>query len=294
MKYYQTQDINIIECSPEEFSIKMVNQNKRNCNYTSYVNAGFFGTYHENGAAFTLPAAHLVCDFDTNDQYVTKYCQERGKFKDNKFIFDASLFSYNNEFYKKSVTTLVIKNNIPSIVELVKIETDYQYAISGVPIIRDGVDVSYNSFVLKQGWNSSSLYSTEHIFIGLKPNNNNIFIMGYKSTTNNLSSTSEGYNKFSALGFNNVIKLDGGGSAYMKYNNNIIKNTSENRLINNIIVVMNNEVNKNESNNENKCSDWASTSWEKAYNKSILDGTNPKSTLTREQLATVLDRLKLL
>lgn len=41
-------------------------------------------------------------------------------------------------------------------------------------------------------------------------------------------------------------------------------------------------------------SSWAKVSWEKAKKKGILDGTNPQSPLTREQLATVLDRLGLL
>lgn len=41
-------------------------------------------------------------------------------------------------------------------------------------------------------------------------------------------------------------------------------------------------------------STWAQTSWQKAYDKGIMDGTNPKNALTREQMAVVLDRLGLL
>ena len=40
-------------------------------------------------------------------------------------------------------------------------------------------------------------------------------------------------------------------------------------------------------------SDWAKASWEKAIKKGILDGSNPHNTLTREQLAVILDRLNL-
>lgn len=43
-----------------------------------------------------------------------------------------------------------------------------------------------------------------------------------------------------------------------------------------------------------EASDYAKESWKKAFDKKILDGTNPKQPLTREQFATVLDRLKLL
>ena len=41
-------------------------------------------------------------------------------------------------------------------------------------------------------------------------------------------------------------------------------------------------------------SDWAAVAWPKAVAKGILDGTNPQGPVTREQLAVVLDNLKLL
>lgn len=41
-------------------------------------------------------------------------------------------------------------------------------------------------------------------------------------------------------------------------------------------------------------SEWANKNWDKAVKAKILDGTMPKSPLTREQLATVLNRLNLI
>ena len=41
-------------------------------------------------------------------------------------------------------------------------------------------------------------------------------------------------------------------------------------------------------------SDWAKSNWDNAQKNGILDGTRPKSPVTREQLAAVLDRLNLL
>ena len=41
-------------------------------------------------------------------------------------------------------------------------------------------------------------------------------------------------------------------------------------------------------------SNWAKASWDKAKAKGVLDGTAPKSHATREQIATILDRLGLL
>lgn len=41
-------------------------------------------------------------------------------------------------------------------------------------------------------------------------------------------------------------------------------------------------------------SPWAKAAWSKAKAKGVLDGTAPQSEATREQIATILDRLKLL
>ncbi len=41
-------------------------------------------------------------------------------------------------------------------------------------------------------------------------------------------------------------------------------------------------------------SDWAAAAWPKAVAKGILDGADPQGAVTREQLAVVLDKLKLL
>ncbi|RXJ01657.1 N-acetylmuramoyl-L-alanine amidase [Anaerobacillus alkaliphilus] len=44
----------------------------------------------------------------------------------------------------------------------------------------------------------------------------------------------------------------------------------------------------------NEPSDWAQEAWDKAVAANIIDDTNPRETLTREQLFVVLDRLGLL
>ena len=41
-------------------------------------------------------------------------------------------------------------------------------------------------------------------------------------------------------------------------------------------------------------SDYAKTAWKKVIEKGVFDGTNPKNTVSREQLAVILDRLGLL
>lgn len=44
----------------------------------------------------------------------------------------------------------------------------------------------------------------------------------------------------------------------------------------------------------NKPSEWAEASWKKAVENKIIDGTNPKGYLSREQMVVILDRVGLL
>ena len=66
--------------------------------------------------------------------------------------------------------------------------------------------------------------------------------MSWKTTSSNLIYSGEAFRKFSAMGFRDVIKLDGGGSEIMKYNNVIKHATAENRQISAIIEVVGKEV----------------------------------------------------
>lgn len=236
-KYYKQNNVHIIECTPEEFSIVLKNNRKKNLTEKTYVNANFFAGYYENKEYFTLPVAHLVCDFDSNNQYVKKYCKERGKFNGDKFCFDSGSFSYMNQFYGKAVSTFVVKNGKPQVIDLIHADLTYDYAVSGVPIIRNGQDVKFYTYVVGQGWDATTLYATKHIFLGLKPNSDAIYIMGWKSSKSNMIYSAEAYKKFSAMGFSEVIKLDGGGSYMMKYDGTTIDSTTENRVDNAYIII---------------------------------------------------------
>lgn len=48
------------------------------------------------------------------------------------------------------------------------------------------------------------------------------------------------------------------------------------------------------SSSENRVSDWARDAWDRAVGKGIMDGTQPQGAVTREMLAVILDKLKLL
>lgn len=237
MKRYKQNNVNIIECTPEEFRIVLKSKRKKDLPEKTYVNANFFANYDEGKIKFTLPVGHLVCDFDCDLVPVKKYCNERGKFKGNKYCFDSGAWRYMNQFYGKSVSTFVIQNGVPKVFDLIHADFSYDYAVTGVPIIRNGQDVKFKSYVVGQGWDGSTLYATKHIFIGLKPNNNHIFVMGWKSSTGNLIYSGEAYKKFNAMGFSEVVKLDGGGSYIMKYNGTTVDSTLENRMDNAFIII---------------------------------------------------------
>lgn len=227
----------IIEVPIPDFKIILNDSRKKSAASKNYCNAGFFANFSENGQPFTLPVAHLICDYDATSASTKKYCTERGKFNGDKFTFDSSTWSYGNAFYKKAISTLLVnaKSNKAEIKEVVSLPTGYTYAISGIPIMRDGLDVKFDTDVVSQGWDGSPLYATWHIFIGLKKDSKNIYIIGMQTTTWNMVKTAEAFRKFKEIGMFDVIKLDGGGSFHMNASGKTVASTSEDRRINTII-----------------------------------------------------------
>lgn len=230
--YAAKDGIHIVEIPVAEFAIQIVDKRKRDCG-SDVANAGFFANYKEQGDSFTLPVAHIVCDYAAESPHTRFYCQERGRFQGDKFYFDASKWTYLNPFAGNAISTLLIQNGKASIQEVQSLP-DCEYAVSGVPVMRAGKDVKFAAFVKKQGWGGSSLYATWHTFLGLKDSDSTLFLMVMKTTTGNMVSSSEAFKAFKALGFRDVIKLDGGGSCYLNVAGREI-GTKENRRINSII-----------------------------------------------------------
>lgn len=235
MRYTVQDGIHVVEIPVGDFKIEMVDAYKKSAAQSNYCNAGFFAVYHEEGQAFTLPVGHLVCDYGAKSPFVQKYCTERGSFSGNKFRFDSGFWSYQNPTHGKNVSTLVVDNGKASIVDICDLPDGVDYAISGVPVMRDGADVKFATYVKGQGWGGSSLYATQHIFVGLKKESDMIYILSMKTKTYNMVLTAEAYRKFKALGMYDVIKLDGGGSAYLNIDGKAVVCTSGNRRVNSII-----------------------------------------------------------
>jgi len=230
MKYSIQNGIRIVEVPAKDFRVILYDKAKKSMG-KNRCNAGFFATFTEKGDKFTLPVGHHVCDYAATSKWTKKYCAERGKFKGDKFTFDASKWSYSNEFYGKCIATLIVKAGKAS-VESVRALPSCDYAVSGVPVLANGAQVGANT-AYAQGWTASSLYATWHVFAGLK-DADTVYVMAARTYTGNMLKSGEMAKKFKSMGFRDVIKLDGGGSFYFNTNGTTLS-TAENRRVCSII-----------------------------------------------------------
>lgn len=238
MKYYVSNGVKIIECAPSEFKLVMMNRPKKNLGKSTYVNANFFASGRQNGERYTVPVNFLVCDYEASGNEEKELNNIRGRFIGNKYYYDSYPPSGGvPQFCGKALTTFYIENGKPAISDITAVRQTMTYATSGIPVMLNGKDVIWKTYVHPQGWTGGELYGTYHIFLGLKRGSNTIYLMSWKSNSSNLISSGEGFKKFSTMGFSDVIKLDGGGSEIMKYQGSIKHATGENRQINCIIEV---------------------------------------------------------
>ena len=226
--YSKIKDMHIMKIPPKDFRVQWWDKAKKTSVISNYANGGYFGNFRESGHFFTLPVGNLCCDIypDTLSETVIKYLKERGMIEGGKFRI-------NNK--KKSMSTLFVYNrNIAQIEATTYVPADCKYAVSGAPVMRKGKDVSWKNGVLKEGWDSSIAHATWHGFLGLK-NDGYIYYIAMKTTTNNLWTSSEAFNKLRQLGFSDVIKIDGGGSFIMDVDGKNMAVTAENRQINTVV-----------------------------------------------------------
>jgi len=199
----------------QNFAILYWDKSKKQGTANSYINGGFFAPFAENGVNFTLPVGNLVCDIDMAavPSVAAKYLVSHVT---NKKLRWSCNNNAGKQFLGKAVTTFVLpRSGKPYVKEMTTVPGDCLYAISGIPVIRDGVDVSYTNFVLPQGWDTSPFYATTRNFIGLK--GSDIYIVNGTSKTSNFVAKSEVYDALKPFGFDQLVSLDGGGSVYHKY-----------------------------------------------------------------------------
>ena len=248
MKYYVSNGIKIIECSPEEVSISLVNKTKKNiATANTYVNLGYFAGYKEGKEYFTLPAGPTICDFKSASAVCKKACADRGIFSGNLYCFNSYDFwnKANNQFYQTRTDVFAIKNGKPVIERISYTKPEYSYCAAGIAIMLNGVAANYTNDVKNCGWFGNELYNTYHIFVGLKNGSDTIYVMDMRTNTGNMVTSKEAYNKFKALGLTDVLKFDGGGSEIMRVDGSVKHATTENRQICTILEITNKVNGKN-------------------------------------------------
>ncbi len=241
LKVIKHNDLEIYQVPAALVKVKIVDAFKKNLDYSSYCNAGFFAGYKEADGNvmvnFTLPVANLVADYSFDDlpEISHKYWKER-KYTENKMYFGAN--ENGPQFYGKEVSTLIIKeDNSIDIIRVNDIKTveNIKYAVSGYPIILNYNNVEYAN-ALAEGWQSGVTRNTSHPFVGIKEDGY-LYLFGLTTTRTGKYMTEEVISKVTNFGFKSLIKLDGGGSTIIKINNENKLMTSENRRINSIITL---------------------------------------------------------
>jgi hypothetical protein len=217
----------------KDFSVRYWDKSKKKGDADSYINGGFWAPFAENGINFTLPVGNLVADID-----IASVPLVAAKYLGQHVVNRRLVWSVNNnagqQYYGRKVTTFVVpRNGSPYMAELNAPPSDCRYAVSGIPVIRDGVDVSYKNFVVPQGWDASPFYATERNFIGIK--GTAVYIVSGKSKKENFVSSSEVYDALKPFGFEQLAALDGGSSYYHKYNGKADTVWSD-RNVNNLII----------------------------------------------------------
>ena len=100
------------------FAIQLVDVPKNKLG-KNMVNAGFFGTYHEEGEEFTLPSGHLTCDWVADGNYnntVRMFAQRYDQYKvwyiqwyDDREFYDRK---EQNDYANKTAATATARQNV--------------------------------------------------------------------------------------------------------------------------------------------------------------------------------------
>ena len=83
MKYYKQNNVNIIECNPDEFRIALKSKRKKDLAEKTYTNANFFGNYNEGKVKFTLKTERkvkeLIVDLSEEEKFYRKKFKNKGR-----------------------------------------------------------------------------------------------------------------------------------------------------------------------------------------------------------------------
>ena len=188
--------------------------------------------------------------------------------------------------------------------EIVNLPQSVGYAVSGIPIIRDGKAVTLDQ-ITAQGWDTSPFRATWHTVLAVK--DNRAYVIPWQSHSTNLLTSGEAAKAFA--GYKDVIKLDGGGS-FMYCCGDKKQYTAENRVICSILRLPDDVTPPKEPEQPAPdpdyekwksymarweaekaalpVSDWAEELLAEAVAMGITNGTRPQAPATRQEVALMV------
>ena len=196
-------------------------------------NADFFGNYKRGKTTYTLPRGNLVCDMGSY-QVPEDVRQDLDKHIDaGKLWYGCLDNAADSQFRNKSVATLFIpKVGKAYITDTNMVPDNVKYAVSGVPCIRKGNDVDWYNYVTRQGWPADTVRNTYHNWLGVR-NGEVWLITGHsKAKSGNMIYGMWFWDIVKDEGFDDIIKLDGGGSYFCKIDGKVMPGASGWRQIN--------------------------------------------------------------
>lgn len=198
-------NVYVKELDPDNFEVRVCDCGKRNVpNAKNYFNLGFFA---EESTKKTVTIGNVA---NNNDIYS-----------------EASTTPGWINVANKSLTTIYItESGVCKMQRAKSLKTiPCKTCISGIPIVVNGAKATM-SRIKAEGYFGDEVYNTWHGFLGIRDNK-----LVYVAASCGFDDM---YPLMQALGINNAIKLDGGGSFIVVEGGSIIKATNGNRRINTV------------------------------------------------------------
>lgn len=196
-------------------------------------NADFFGNYKRGRTSYTLPRGNLVCDMGVY-QVPEDVRQDLEKhIGEGKLWYGCLDNAADSQFRNKSVATLFIpKVGNAYITDTNMVPDNVKYAVSGVPCIRKGNDVDWYNYVTRQGWPADTVRNTYHNWLGVRNGEVWVITGQSKAKSGNMIYGMWFWDLMKDEKFDDVIKLDGGGSYFCRIGGKLMHGSSGNRHIN--------------------------------------------------------------
>lgn len=196
-------------------------------------NADFFGNYKRGKTDYTLPRGNLVCDMGSYQVPEDVKQDLSAHIASGKLWYECCDNAADSQMKNKAVSTLFIPSSgKPYVKDTVTVPAGVKYAVSGVPCIRGGDDVDWHNYVTRQGWPADTVRNTYHNWLGVR--DGEVWVITGKSAakSGNMIYGMWFWNLIKDEGFEDVIKLDGGGSYFCRIGGKVLPGPSGGRRIN--------------------------------------------------------------